>query len=221
MTYKEFIAFCSTKSLSHNIEIHHIEPLSIGGVDISKNRIALSTKDHYNAHKLLAIEHPYNLKLWQAWWQVYNTHKDCQKQKDYILIRKFLLDLPFSHSEESRRRKSIATTKQMHSMTSEQKKLYAEKISKANKKAYQNPEARKRVSDGLKKKWQDENYRDKMRQIFKGIPKPKHTDDFREKMSEIQKGKKWFTNGRNNVFGFVCPEGYRPGMTRGIRKVNV
>lgn len=221
MTYQEFILFCKTKDPSFHTEIHHIEPLSIGGVDVSQNRITLSEKDHYNAHKLLALEHPYNLKLWQAWWQVFNTHKDCQKQKDYILIRRALLDLPFAHSEESRRRKSIATAKQMSSMTPEQKRLYAEKISEANKKAYQNPEARKRVSDGLKKKWQDVEYKNKMCQIFKNTPKPKHTEEYKKKMSEMQRGKKWFTNGVKNVFDFVCPEGYRPGLTRGLAKTNV
>ena len=95
------------------------------------------------------------------------------------------------------------------------------KISKANKKTYQNPEARKRVSDGLKKKWQDAEYKNKMRQIFRSTPKPKHTEEYKKKMSEIQKGKKWFTNGVKNVFDFVCPDGYRPGMTRGINKTNV
>lgn len=217
MTYKEFIDFCKTKNPTFSIEVHHIEPLSIGGVDVTANKIALSAKDHYNAHKLLALEHPYNLKLWQAWWQVYIT-RNIDNPKDYLLLTKRLSSLPILRSEECKKNKSIATKQWMNSLTPEEKKNWADKISKANKKVYQNEEVRKRVSDGLKKKWQEPEYREKCLMRMVGRKGTLHTQEFKDKLSESHKGTKWFTNGIKNVLAFECPEGYKPGITRGLTK---
>lgn len=194
MLYTEFIQLCRNKTRLNKIEVHHIEPRSIGGVDVADNRIPLSEKDHYNAHKLLALEHPYNLKLWQAWNQVYVTHPNCQKRKDYILIRRKLAELPKLHTEESRRNRSKATKQYMNSLTDEQRVARAAKISKSNKQTYQNDVARKRVSDSLKEKWKDTTYRDK---LIAG-----------------RQGKHWYTNGIDNKFTQNCPEGYIRGITR-------
>lgn len=194
MTYIEFIKSCRNKPLPNDFEVHHIEPRSIGGVDIAENRIALSKSDHYIAHKLLAIEHPYNLKLWQAWWQVFITHPECQSTDDRDLILEQLEKLPFAHSEESRRNRSAATRKYMKSLTPEQRKARADKISKSNTQTYKNVEVRNRVSLGLQSKWQDAEYRNKL--------------------SNIRRGKRWFTDGVHNTFAYSCPPGYYKGMTR-------
>lgn len=194
MTYLEFIKSCRNKPISTDFEVHHIEPRSVGGVDIAENRIALSKSDHYTAHKLLAIEHPYNLKLWQAWWQVFITHPECQSPDDRDLILEQLEKLPFAHSEESRRNRSEATRKYMNSLTPEQRKARSDKISKSNTQTYKSAEARNRVSLGLKSKWQDAEYRNKV--------------------SNTRRGKKWFTDGVHNTFAYSCPSGYYKGMTR-------
>ena len=214
MNYSEFINSCKSKSLPDTFEVHHIEPRSIGGVDIEENRIALSGIDHYIAHKLLAIEHPYNLKLWQGWWQVFITHKECQTSEDYNLIIKKLNELPFAHSNESRHNRSVATKRYMDSLTSEQKIEWANKISKSNKKAYENSESRKRVSDGLKAKWKEPEFRAKQIKDRSSRKGNFHTEEYKQYMSKLQKGKKWFTNGSKNVFTYECPVGYIPGMTR-------
>jgi len=194
MTYTEFIAQCKLKEITDAYEIHHIEPRSIGGVDVDENRVMVSGADHYIAHKLLAIEHPYNLKLWQAWWQVYTTHQECQTKEDCDLICGKLKELPFAHSEESRKHRSEATRKYMNSLTPEQRKIRADKISKSNTQTYKSAEARNRVSLGLKSKWQDAEYRNKL--------------------SNTRRGKKWFTDGVHNTFAYSCPPGYYKGMTR-------
>lgn len=36
----------------------------------------------------------------------------------------------------------------------------------------------------------------------------------RIEMGEITKGKKWFTNGFNDVRGFYCPDGFKPGRSK-------
>ena len=70
------------------------------------------------------------------------------------------------------------------------KKIYEKRgtdfISKATKKAMENPEIRKKISEAKK-----------------GKPC-------------INKGKKWFTNGIENKMSFTCPEGFWEGMTKKI-----
>lgn len=48
----------------------------------------------------------------------------------------------------------------------------------------------------------------------------KRTAETRKKMSESQKGLRWFTNGEVNSYSRTCPDGFRPGMTRKIKKVS-
>lgn len=48
-------------------ERHHIIPKSMGGVDNEENFIDLYAKEHFEAHRLLALENPDNDKLIYAW----------------------------------------------------------------------------------------------------------------------------------------------------------
>lgn len=47
------------------IEIHHIVPLSLGGADISENKVALLVKEHFMAH----------VYLWVVYKDTYNADK--------------------------------------------------------------------------------------------------------------------------------------------------
>lgn len=49
-------------------EQHHIIPRSMDGTDKKENLIDLYAKEHYEAHRLLALENPDNDKLVYAWW---------------------------------------------------------------------------------------------------------------------------------------------------------
>lgn len=49
-------------------ERHHITPKCMGGTDDDWNLIDLFAKEHYEAHKLLALENPECEKLVFAWW---------------------------------------------------------------------------------------------------------------------------------------------------------
>ena len=49
-------------------ERHHILPKCMGGSDDADNLIDLYAREHYEAHKLLALENPKNEKLVFAWW---------------------------------------------------------------------------------------------------------------------------------------------------------
>lgn len=48
-------------------ERHHIVPICLGGGDEKENLIDLFAKEHFIAHKLLALENPNNDKLIYAW----------------------------------------------------------------------------------------------------------------------------------------------------------
>ena len=48
-------------------EIHHILPKCMGGTDEEENIIDLLAKEHFEAHRLLALENPDNDKLIYAW----------------------------------------------------------------------------------------------------------------------------------------------------------
>lgn len=49
-------------------ERHHIVPICLGGTNEESNLIDLYAREHYCAHRLLALENPDNLKLNFAWW---------------------------------------------------------------------------------------------------------------------------------------------------------
>ena len=54
--YKLFIAYCRSRKLKTDcyIEIHHIKPKCLGGLDIEQNMIKLSAREHYIAHWMLS-----------------------------------------------------------------------------------------------------------------------------------------------------------------------
>ena len=48
-------------------ETHHIKPRSVGGNNDTENLVDLFPKEHYEAHRLLALENPDNKSLVFAW----------------------------------------------------------------------------------------------------------------------------------------------------------
>ena len=61
--YNDLVAYRKqnilTKSKNHlgRIEIHHIVPISMNGLDIEDNKVALLTREHFMAHVYLWIIH--------------------------------------------------------------------------------------------------------------------------------------------------------------------
>jgi hypothetical protein len=56
-------------------ECHHIVPRCMGGTDDKENLIDLFAREHFEAHRLLALENPDNQKLIHAWWMMSTTTK--------------------------------------------------------------------------------------------------------------------------------------------------
>ena len=75
MTYEEFIDNILTTRGRFNCndeyhERHHVIPKCMGGANDSDNLIDLYAREHFVAHRLLALENPNNEKLAYAWWNM-------------------------------------------------------------------------------------------------------------------------------------------------------
>ena len=75
MTYQEFIDnILKTRGQfscgDEYHERHHILPRCKGGTDNKENLIDLFAKEHFEAHRLLALENPNDSKLVFAWWSM-------------------------------------------------------------------------------------------------------------------------------------------------------
>ena len=73
ITYEKFIQNILNTRGRHGCgdeyyEKHHVLPRCMGGTDKEDNLIDLFAKEHFVAHKLLALENPKNAKLQYAWW---------------------------------------------------------------------------------------------------------------------------------------------------------
>lgn len=75
-------------------ERHHILPKCIGGTDDEENLIDLFAREHYIAHKLLALENPENYSLLYAWNMMShcvnskNNNREKVNEEQYELLRK-------------------------------------------------------------------------------------------------------------------------------------
>lgn len=85
MTYKEFIddilknrGRFSCDNEYH--ERHHILPKCMGGTDDKENLIDLFAREHFAAHRLLALENIENEKLIYAWWCMCSLPGSSQKR---------------------------------------------------------------------------------------------------------------------------------------------
>lgn len=65
-------------------ERHHIVPKSCGGGNEQKNLIDLYAREHFEAHRLLALENPNNEKLVYAWWCM-TAQKNEHTKERYIV----------------------------------------------------------------------------------------------------------------------------------------
>ncbi|CAM0041708.1 homing endonuclease [Vibrio phage D148] len=65
--YDELISNAQATTHEGYVEIHHIVPRCMGGTDESENLVALSAREHFLAHWLLAKIHSSNDSLTYAW----------------------------------------------------------------------------------------------------------------------------------------------------------
>ncbi len=141
-------------------ERHHIKPKCVGGTNDEYNLIDLFAREHYDAHKLLALENPDNKGLQCAWWFMSTTQGATGKRyhitaEEYEEARKRFVETPIS--DESRRKMSESQKGRRHSDETR------DKIRRAGKERCKNPanctmygkhhsdEAKQKISEGQKK----------------------------------------------------------------------
>ena len=86
MTYQEFINNILQTRGRFNCgneyhEKHHICPKCMGGLNDEDNLIDLFAREHFEAHRLLALENPNNDKLVYAWWNMCQCPGSAQKRQ--------------------------------------------------------------------------------------------------------------------------------------------
>ena len=103
LTYKQFIDnILQTRGRftcgEEYHERHHILPKCIGGADDEENLIDLFAREHYMAHKLLALENPENYSLQFAWNMMShcinskNNMREEINEEQYEILRKNFRD---------------------------------------------------------------------------------------------------------------------------------
>lgn len=86
MTYKEFIQnILDTRGRfscgNEYHERHHIIPKCLGGTNDEENLIDLFAREHFIAHRLLALENPTDKRLTFAWWNMAQCKGSSKKRE--------------------------------------------------------------------------------------------------------------------------------------------
>ena len=172
-------------------ERHHIVPRCMGGADDKENLIDLFAREHFEAHRLLALENPDNDKLTYAWWMM--AHCQANNQDRYELT-----------AEEYEEAKIAASKKQGEAQRKRMSSLETRKrISESLTGRYvgdKNPNYGKHLSESAKEKISkankgksagENNYFYNVHMCGEDNPfyGRKHTQESRRKMSESLKGR--------------------------------
>lgn len=102
-------------------ERHHIVPRCTGGTDDENNLIDLFAKEHFEAHRLLALENPDNAKLIYAWWCMSIQTNQYTKERYQVTAEEY---------EEIKKKYSVARSE---SMCGENHPLYGTHLSEETK----------------------------------------------------------------------------------------
>lgn len=143
ITYKDFIQNILETRGRFGIpkgeykERHHIVPKCMGGTNDNDNLIDLYAHEHYIAHKLLALENPFNNKLILAWHRLHNdsfsnyiTEYEYEKLK--TLNSKWFSDLMKNIERNPEWRKKIGEANSRRKLD----KNFGSKISNTKKEKY-------------------------------------------------------------------------------------
>ena len=202
-------------------EGHHILPASYGGEGYPKNKhpniVRLTPGEHFKAHKLLALDFPDIPAFTQAFYIMANTFKVNSSwtnqrsfdiaEEDFELARILYLEAvrkdPTISGEGNRGRKCVynETLNIKKYIKPDEVEIFLEA----------NPEWRL----GGPKHTEEEL--SKMREKASGSNNimygRKYTAEMKAKAANTRKGKKWYTNGSQDIFclSIDVPDGYYPG----------
>lgn len=183
-------------------ERHHIVPRCLGGTDNKNNLIDLFAREHFIAHRLLALETPHDKGLQYAWWCM--THMKSNNNKCYICTPEEYEEVriaysktitgegnPFygkTHTEETRMK-----MRENHAhISGKQHYLYGKHLPESTKQKLRDKMSGVNSPNYGKHYTMPEETKEKLRQSHLG---KKASEEARKKMSESRKGEK------NHMFG--------------------
>ena len=219
-TYNDFIdSILNTRgrfNCEGYCERHHIVPKSLGGGNEESNLIDLYAKEHYEAHRLLAIENPQNHSLQYAWFMMSNCVTSNSNDR-YIPTPEEYEEAKKSFSQTaSKDRTGVKFTKEHKQKISESQKgkIISEETKKKlkeNHADYSNgkhpmfgkhhtEESKKNMSMGHQNR--SEEWKRKQSKSHKGH---KHTAEWKKEMSERNKGENNPNFGNHKLAGANNP----------------
>ena len=142
MTYNEFIEACKLKNPNPS-QKHHIIPVCMGGTNSKENLIKLSYEDHYEAHRLLALENPDNEAIVDGFTRMSDLNSFVQRCE---ALRQMGLQHPTEETKKRMSESGKGTKKPAH--TEEWKKQISEKLKGIPK----SEETKKRMREAAKDK---------------------------------------------------------------------
>ena len=186
-------------------ERHHIVPKCLGGTDEKENLIDLFAREHFEAHRLLALENPENDSLAYAWTMMAFV-KDKNQERYELTPEEY---------EEARIKQSRLAAKRF---TGENNPMYGKRGENSPMFGkHHSEEVRKKISKGNKGKQISETTRQKMKENhtdMSGENNPmygKHfSDESREKMREsavarcTEEWKKNMSEQKKELFSNPC-----------------
>ena len=192
-------------------ERHHIAPKCMGGGDEEENLIDLFAREHFEAHRLLALENPDNDKLAYAWWMMSNV-KDKNQNRIEITAEEYAeVKLALSNIRRERFSGDRNPNYGIHRYGKENPNYgnrYSDEVRQKISVAASNrsEETRKKMSESMKKRFADPtncptygwNPSEETRKRMSESAKARCTEEWKRNLSEQKK--ELFSNPENHPF---------------------
>lgn len=160
-------------------ESHHIIPKCVGGSNDNSNLIELSPKEHYEAHRLLALENPDNKSLTYAWWMMSHIGRVKISSEEYDEARRAFAEANKGRIVTDETREKISKQLKGRTISEERKRQYSIRFS-----GNRNPFYGKHHSEETKQKIRD-NQPDQRGEKSPFYGKH-HSDETKRKISETK-----------------------------------
>ena len=194
-------------------ETHHILPRCCDGTDDQENLIDLFAREHFEAHRLLALENPENEMLIYAWWCM--SHMKGKNQDRY--------ELNAEEYEEAKKALSKAM-RELH-IGKKLSEEHKQKISEAGKGRVVSKETREKIGEANRGKTPSEEAKEKNREAHKGKNHPQYgthrSEETKTKISNAHRGKKLSEEHKRNLSKSHKKENLSKDTLKKMRKSHI